>query len=120
MNHWLKDLKCACFISLTGFRMNLLLPLKFLYLTLSLAFKRFERSEAVERLEHIERLFLGLVRTLVCRRYTLGHFLGSSLDSQLPLHFAQKRHIMRDANRHGGFLGLLLNKTPLDAEVVVG
>ena len=100
--------------------MNNLPPLKFLYLTLSLAFKRFERSVAVERLERLERPFSGLVRTLVCRRYTLGLFLGSSLNSQLPLHFAQKRHIMRDANRHGGFLGLLLNETPLDAEVVIG
>ena len=42
------------------------------------------------------------------------------LDSQLPLHFTQQRHVMGDAHRHMGFLGLLLNEAPFDAEIVVG
>jgi hypothetical protein len=36
-----------------------------------------------------------------------------------PLHFFQQRHIVRDGNKHVALLGLLLDKAPLDAEVLV-
>jgi hypothetical protein len=42
------------------------------------------------------------------------------LDPQLSQDFAQKRHVMRDTNRHITLLGLLLNETPLDTQIVVG
>ena len=35
------------------------------------------------------------------------------------LHLFEQGHVMRDGNRHVGFLRLLLNETPLDAEIVV-
>ena len=43
-----------------------------------------------------------------------------NLDAHLPLHFSQQGHVMGDAHRHVGLLGLLLDETPLDAEVLVG
>lgn len=38
---------------------------------------------------------------------------------ELPLRFFQQRHVMGDAHRHLGFLSLLLDEAPLDAEIVV-
>src|SRR5262249_26571931 len=40
--------------------------------------------------------------------------------TDLLLYFAQQRHFVRDGDRHAGFLRLLLDKPPLDAEIVVG
>src|SRR6266536_1763999 len=55
-------------------------------------------------------LFLSL-NNLIC---------GWLLHAKLSLHLFEQGHIMSDGNRHVGFLRLLLDKTPLDTEIVVG
>src|SRR5690349_14487467 len=42
-----------------------------------------------------------------------------SSHSQFRLGFAQQRHIVCDRYRHRGFLGLLLDESPLDTEIVI-